>query len=79
MPTETRKRSRYQMEEEGPKLSAEEALKEAESRVKKSRSEAKDVKADKSIFDLTTMFGKMGGRKRRSTRKARKTRRVRKH
>ena len=78
MPTETRKRSRNQMEEEGPKESADAALKEAESRVKKARSEARDVKADKSIFDLTSMFGKMGGRKKRRTQK-RKTRRVRKH
>jgi isopropylmalate/homocitrate/citramalate synthase len=77
MPAETRKRTRAKMEKDGPKLSPDEELKKAEARVKKARSEAKDAKADKSIFDLTAMFEKMGGKKRRSTK--RKIRRVRKH
>jgi len=79
MPAETRKRTRAKMEEDSP-VNPEEALKEAEARVKKARSEAKDSKADSSIADLTSMFGKMGGRKRKTRRstKRRKTR-VRKH
>ena len=77
MPTETRKRSRNQMEEDAPKVSADEALKEAEMKVKRSRAEAKDLKADKSIADLTRLFGHMGGKKRKTRR--RKTRRARKH
>ena len=74
MPVETRKRKRSTMDEDGPQKTADEALKEAEDRVKRSRAAAKDKKADESVADLTSMFGKMGGRKRRKTRKVRKTR-----
>ena len=65
------------MDEDGPQKTADEALKEAEDRVKRSRAEAKDKKADESIADLTRLFGRMGGKK-RSTRR-RKTRKNRKH
>jgi hypothetical protein len=63
------------MDEDGRKLTPDEALKEAEHRIKRSRAKAKDKKADASIADLTSMFGTLGGRKRR----ARKTRKIRKH
>ena len=77
MPAETRKRSRGKMEEDGTKMTPDEALKEAEEKVKRSRVEAKDTKADASIADLTRLFGHMGGKKRKTRR--RKTRKHRKH
>ena len=72
MPVETRKRKRSSMDEDGPKQTPDEALKEAEDRVKRARAEAKDKKADASVADLTSMFGNMGGKKR--TTRRRKTR-----
>ena len=82
MPVETRKRKRSSMDEDGPQVSPDEALKEAEERVKRSRAEAKDKKADASVADLTSMFGKMGGRK-RTTRKQKhkksRSKKTRKH
>lgn len=79
MPAETRKRKRSSMDEDAPQVSPDEALKEAEERVKRSRAAAKDKKADESVADLTSMFGNMGGRKRRLRRKTRKVRKTRKH
>lgn len=70
MPVETRKRKRSSMDEDGPKQTPDEALKEAEDRGKRARAEAKDKKADASVADLTRLFGHMGGR--RKTRKHKK-------
>jgi len=64
MPAETRKRKRSSMDEDGPEKTPDEALKEAEDRMKRARAEAKDKKADASVADLTSMFGNMGGRRR---------------
>uniref|UniRef100_A0A6C0F0E2 Uncharacterized protein n=1 Tax=viral metagenome TaxID=1070528 RepID=A0A6C0F0E2_9ZZZZ len=72
MPVETRKRKRSSMDEDGPKQTPDEALKEAEALGKRARTEAKDKKADASVADLTSMFGNMGGKKR--TTRRRKTR-----
>jgi hypothetical protein len=75
MPVETRKRKRSSMDEDGPKQTPDEALKEAEAIGKRARTEAKDNKADASVADLTSMFGNMGGKKR--TTRRRKTRKHR--
>jgi hypothetical protein len=81
MPVETRKRARGKMNEKVPTQTDDEALKEAEDRVKRARAEAKDKKADASVADLTSMFGNMGGRRtRKQKRKGKKhPRKTRKH
>jgi hypothetical protein len=66
------------MDEDGRKLSPDEALKEAEHHIKRSRAKAKDKKADASIADLTSIFAKMGGKK-RSTRRRKTGKHNRKH
>jgi hypothetical protein len=72
MPVETRKRNRSSMDEDGPKQTPDEALKAAEEKVKRSRVEAKDKKADASVADLTRLFGHMGGKKSRTRKQKRK-------